>query len=178
MVTEGPDELVRLQDLGPEAEEIIERITPPKYREPNQQPDPQAEHQRLIQLDNACQAMQKRIDEMTQFIETEQAKQQAQVEVAKINSYTQLEKARIDTEGKAAIEQLKGRLDQMAILLDNMHESYLQREKFAHQVGVEAVHHASAIAQEQHRQDHQDQVAETVAATAPETPNGLPASGA
>src|SRR3982750_3592655 len=155
IVQEGPDIILQLLDLGPKADELIARVTPEKYKEQTDAPqNEQAMRQRLVQLDHACQAMEKRIQEMSQYIETDQAKQEAQLEIAQIQARTVLEKARLEIGGKMALEQLDARLDLMQKQLEQGHEDYQQRAEHAHEIGMEAVKHAGSVLQAEQLHTH------------------------
>jgi hypothetical protein len=151
----APDLCIRLQDLGPEAEPLIERVTPEQYKEQSKRTTPQDEHQRVVQLDQAAQALQAEVQRLTQEIETEKVKQGVQIEIAKINSQTTLEAKRMDIEGelaveqvrmegKVALEQLNARIDAMGKQMEWIKEERLQRHEHAHEAGMAAFEHSKA----------------------------------
>jgi hypothetical protein len=95
-------------ELGPQGEELIKRVTPPQYQE-QQAADPQALNQQLQQTQQRVQLLTEQLNKTSHIIETDQVKQQGEMERAKLASWTTLEAKRIDVEGKYAIEQLQSR---------------------------------------------------------------------
>jgi hypothetical protein len=103
--------ILKLMDLGPQAQEAIERVTPPQYKEQQGPQDQQADKQRLVQLDQAAQALQKEVQRLTEVIETDKVKADNQYRIAELNSATQLRVKEMDVDAKAAIAGIQAQLD-------------------------------------------------------------------
>lgn len=150
----APDVLLKLQNLGPLADEAIDRVTPPQYKEQAGQQDPQADRQRMIQLDQAAQAMHQEIQRLTDIIKTEQIKAANDYKKAELVAITQLRVAEMNVDAKTAIAQMQAQINSISEDLKFAKELRLQHETQAHQVGMAAMEHAHALGQTLQQHDH------------------------
>jgi hypothetical protein len=59
---QGPDQVLKLMELGPQGEELIKRVTPPQYQE-QQAADPQALNQQLQQTQQRVQLLTEQLQQ-------------------------------------------------------------------------------------------------------------------
>src|SRR3982751_3788361 len=150
---QGPDQVLKLMELGPQGEELIKRVTPPQYQE-QQAADPQALNQQLQQTQQRVQLLTEQLNKTSQIIETDQVKQRGEMERAQLASWTTLEAKRIDVEGKFAIEQLQSRLLSLENELGFIREDRLQRQTAAHEAALAQQSHIHRLAEKQQGHDH------------------------
>jgi hypothetical protein len=154
LVQNAPDVIVDLQNLGPKAQEAIDRITPQQFKEQAQPGSPEADKQRLQQLDQAAQMLQQQLEQATEIIKTEQIKAQNQYKIAELNAITQLRMKEMDVDAKTAIAGMQSQIDRINEDLKYAREARLQSQQHAHEAGIEAMAHAHALQQGMQAHDH------------------------
>lgn len=138
------DLIIRLKNLGPIGDALAERLTPPEYRQQSKdgKMDPQAMLRENAELKKTLEALQQAAAAMKDALETEQAKQQAGIEKAQIDTKrallvermrgaTQIAIAKVQAASKLEAEDAKAAADAALAELENTHESIeneLQRE--------------------------------------------------
>jgi hypothetical protein len=142
----APDVILKLLNLGPQAQEAIDRVTPEQFKEQDGQQNAQADKQRLVQLDQAAQA--------TQVIQTEQQKLDNQYRIAELQSTTAIRIKEMDVDAKAAIAGVQAQLDAIAEDLKWTREKRLQESEHAHEAGLAAMEHAHTLHQNLQEHDH------------------------
>jgi hypothetical protein len=176
----APDVILKLMRLPPEADEAIDRVTPDQYKDQGQS-NPQQDKQRMIQLDQAAQAMHKQIDQLTQVIETKQMEMQNAFKIAELNSMTQLRLTEMKINAEMAMKGVEAQLDRedrdlkiaKEIRLDaqeKMHEQHTQMHEQAHEAGLAALEHTHTVLQQAQTHEHTKEQQEQAAELAP-TPN-------
>jgi hypothetical protein len=151
---QGPDQVLKLMELGPQGEELIKRVTPDQYKEQQGPMDPQALNQQLQQMQQRVQLLTDQLNKTSHIIETDQIKQQGEMERAKLQSWTTLEAKRIDVEGKVAVEQLQSRLLSLENELGFIREDRLQRQTAAHEAALAQQSHVHRLTEKQQGHDH------------------------
>jgi hypothetical protein len=151
---QGPDQVLKLMELGPQGEELIKRVTPEQYKEQQGPMDPQALNQQLQQMQQRVQLLTDQLNKTSHIIETDQIKQQGEMERAKLQSWTTLEAKRIDVEGKVAVEQLQSRLLSLENELGFIREDRLQRQTAAHEAALAQQSHIHRLTEKQQGHDH------------------------
>ncbi len=158
-------EAVRLKGVGPIGDSIAEIISP-KPPEPGQPPTPQMLQQQQAQ----AQALQQENGQLKQAIETEQVKQQATLEKARIDASSreriamaQIDAKRADNETKLAVAELGAKVDRLTLFLEERarlgvqaHEATQAAHDRTHDVVLAEQEHQHAL--EQGDVTHQQQL--------------------
>jgi hypothetical protein len=150
----APDVILKLLNLGPQAQEAIDRVTPEQFKEQDGQNSAQADKQRLVQLDQAAQALHQQLEQATQVIQTEQQKLDNAYKIAELNAATQIRIKEMDVDAKAAIAGVQAQLDAIAEDLKWTREKRLQETQHAHEAGLAAMDHAHTLHQNLQEHDH------------------------
>lgn len=156
---------IKLKNLGPIGDQMCDIIAPQPGKDG--QPTPEQMTQELQQTKGHLQELQGHLQQATQIIQTDQVKQQAGLDKAKIDQHTDLEKAKIDgdvrvrvagiqaeastyaADVKAGIADMQVRIAQMEALIGVHADAASQVSDQQHEVGMAAVQHAHALAQGQ-----------------------------
>jgi len=158
----APDQVLKVADLGPQGEEMIKRVTPPEYQEQQGPADPQALNQQLQQMQQRVQLLTEQLNKTSHIIETDQVKQQGEMDRAKLASWTTLEAKKLDVQGKMAVEELQSQLQsqlQSRLLpleheLGFLKEDRLQRQAAAHEAALAQQSHIHRLTEKQQGHDH------------------------
>jgi hypothetical protein len=111
----------------------------------DQAPSPEQLQAKLQAMEQQGQMMQQQLQLAIKQIETDQAKQQATIEKARMDNEAKVALAKLDAQTEASQEQTKVMLQRMEeqfqaiqAALDRDHEERMQQEKLAHEVGMAA----------------------------------------
>lgn len=96
---------IRLMDLGAKGDEIANVIDPPIGKDG--QPSPEQMQQKLQQLMQAGQQMQQALEGAKQIIDTEQVKQQATLEQARLDREAQATEAQLARDTQIELQRMK-----------------------------------------------------------------------
>jgi len=123
-----------------------------KNQKPGSPEQLQSQNQALTQQ---VQQMQGMLQQAKQAIDTDQAKQQAQVQKAQLDNQTKLQVAGQDNQTKMAIAKLQGEIDLLKQALQSGHEKGITKMEQAHEFGMAAaqVGHAQEQATQQQATD-------------------------
>jgi hypothetical protein len=148
-------ELVRMKGLGPYGEEIadiLETMRPPQVqallaakKQQGGAPDPGMLQKNLMQLHGQLQQAEAVMAQMKQALDTEQVKADNAVKLKQLDIDFQREKIERDSETKLAVAELGAKVDRLALFLEE--RARLGTE--AHEVGMAAMGHTTAMAQQQ-----------------------------
>jgi hypothetical protein len=102
------DLVVRLKNLGPIGDEIAERLTPPQFKQPKdgEEPDPKALAQESAQLKEQLGQAEQVMGQLKQELDTQAAKQQADIRKAEIDRDTRIEVQRMQDATSIAVAQI------------------------------------------------------------------------
>ena len=152
------DLVVKLKNLGPVGDEIAERLTPPQYRKPKDgaSPDPAQMQQELATAKGQLQQLQQVAQEMKQALDTEQAKQGAQVKIKEMDLAFQREKMERDSETKITVAELGAKVDRLTLFLEERARVGMQMHE-AEQADLGRRHEAvMTMAGQQHEDEQAD----------------------
>ena len=135
----------------PHAKQIAERlrkIQDPRLRD-DKPGDPAAVAQQASQLAQQVQQLQQALAECQKQLETDQAKQQAAIQMKGMDLAFQREKMQADNETKIAVAELGAKVDRLALFLEERgrlglqaHQADMAAHDRAHDLGMAAVGHA------------------------------------
>ena len=160
---------IRLKAVGPIGDEMAEIISP---KPPDDQAPPTP--QQVQQMQGELQQLQQQLQQAQQAIQTDQAKQQATIEKAKIDNAAMLKKAEADRAFQLEIQRMKdatslevarisakvtafdsaaaAQEERLSTGLELAHEAAQAAADRAHDVGMATLEHAHALDQASHAQ--------------------------
>ena len=156
--------IVKLKQLGPIGDEIIELLEPPKPMGQDGKPIPPE----MMQAQQQMKQMQDEIQKLQHVIETEQTKWDNQKQIEQMKLGGQHEKTVVDSNTKMAIAGLTERVDRMALELEHtrhartlVHEAREGVKDRIHDVAVQHQQQSGELAARIHTHAHARRMAET-----------------
>ena len=166
---------MQYNDSIPHHEDIakdLKKLVPPQLQDDNGANDPQKMQQQMQQLAQQHDLLVKELNAKNQVIETDQVKQQAQIQVKQIDAQSRISIAKLQSDTQIAVAAINAKLDAASALLEARmaateltHEQVEnEKDRAAHEVGLAAADAGADAAQSQ--QDHQQGLAAGDADTA------------
>lgn len=114
---------------GATLDELVQRLTPPQFQKPGEdgQPTPQMVQQLQSQLQQVGQAAQ----QMKQALDTDQAKQAAQIKIKQMDIAFQREKLATESETKITVAELGAKVDRLTLYLEERDRLGVHQQQFA-----------------------------------------------
>ena len=137
------DLYIKQLDLGPLGDEIADRLTPPQYRKPGQ--DPQQLQQQAAQLAQQNQALTAQLHALAQQLETKQYESQQKDAANQRDNQTKLQMTMMQEQTqrqsdaiKLAIAEMQAKAQTGARAFSDMLAVQTEREAMAHELGMAA----------------------------------------
>jgi hypothetical protein len=137
---------VKLKQLGPIGDEIVDLLAPPEQNGEDGKPLPPE----VQQLTQQLQAMQQQLQEAGEIIKTEKVKVDGQKELKAMDLNFQREKTAIDSETKIAVAELGARVERLTLFLEERARLGIQQ----HELGLATADaaHERLMAEQAHNQ--------------------------
>jgi hypothetical protein len=152
------DLVIKLKNLGPIGDEIAERLTPPEFRKQKDgKVDPQQLQQALAQQAQQLKQCEQALSEALRKVETDQAKQQAQVRIKELDLEFRRWQVEHDSDTQIPVAELGAKVDRLNLFLEERARIGLSADTAADRVhtSVEAERdrqHEAAMGTLEHQQ--------------------------
>lgn len=147
-----------------EAEELMKKYRDSKFPglvgDKGEQPTAEQLQAKMQGMEQAGQELQKQLQAAGQQIQTDQAKQQAQIAIAKINADKEIQLQKMKDAASIAVAEINARAKGVLSAQEAMHESVALDQEQAHELGMQAMdqaHQQQQVQQGQAFQAAQDQ---------------------
>jgi len=161
------DLIIKLRNLGPIGDEMAERaraLLPPQVQALEQAkqdaPDPEQAVQALAKLQAESKQAQQVIDQLTEAVQSEQAKQQATIEKAQIDSQAEIEKAKVNAQLQITLQEMKNAATIRVAEINAAIKGYQTEATHAAQHEAQALNIAAQSVESDLEREHSDQAAE------------------